>query len=102
MSLAVSASAGKTYGLARVAGVWEIPRSAVYGQRKQGLIPVEARPGSRKRGPKGPCGHEELVALTREELAGSPFHGEGYRQVWDSRCNCTLPIGGYILQPGPP
>ena len=82
MSQAVSTSTGKTYGLARVAGVWEIPRSAVYGRRKRESIGPEARPRPRKRGPKGPCGDEELVALIRKEVAWSPFHDKGHRKVW--------------------
>lgn len=82
MSQAVSTSTGKTYGLARVAGVWGIARSTVYGRRKRAATLLEARPRPSKRGPKGPCGDEELVALIRKELVESPFHGEGHRKVW--------------------
>jgi len=87
MSRAVSASTGRTYGLARVAGVWGIARSTVYGRRKRELMPLGARPGHGKRGPKGPLSDEGLVALIRRELAESPFHGEGHRKVW-ARLRC--------------
>lgn len=50
--------------------------------RKRESIPLEARPRPSRRGPRGPCGDEELVALIRKELAESPFHGEGHRKVW--------------------
>ena len=36
----------------------------------------------RKRGPKPLIADEKLLALIREDLASSPFHGEGHRKVW--------------------
>jgi len=60
MSQAVSTSAGKTCGLPRVAAVWEIPRSTMYGRRRRESIHIGARPRPRKRRPKGPCGDERV------------------------------------------
>jgi transposase InsO family protein len=70
------------YGLARVCRLWDLPRSTVYFQRHQATIPVEQRPGPKRRGPLGPCTDEELVDHIRRVLTESPFHGEGYRKVW--------------------
>jgi putative transposase len=46
-------------GLARVCRVWGIARSTVYWQRR------EPSPGTRRRGPMGPCTDDELVAALR-------------------------------------
>lgn len=78
MSRAASPSAGRPYGLARVCGLWGVPRSTVYHQRRRALAPR----GPRRRGPLGPCADAELAARIREVLEASPFHGEGYRKVW--------------------
>jgi hypothetical protein len=37
---------------------------------------------ARKRGPKTAHTDEELTALIRADLDGSPFVGEGHRKVW--------------------
>ena len=76
MSQATSISTGKAYGLARVCRIWGLPRSTVYWQRRH-----EAAPG-RRRGPQGFYPDTELTAQMRAELAGRPFHGEGYRKIW--------------------
>jgi transposase InsO family protein len=78
----VSPSTGRRYGLARVCRLWDLPRSTVYFQRHQRIIPVEQRTEPKRRGPLGPCSDEELVAHIRRVLTESPFHGEGYRKVW--------------------
>lgn len=83
MSKACSLSLGKVYGLQRVCQVWGINRSTVYDQRHQAarsLQPMTGLPA--RRGPKGPCSDEVLVAHIRQLLAASPFHGEGHRKVW--------------------
>lgn len=76
MSQATSISTGKAYGLARVCRIWGLSRSTVYWQRRH-----EATPG-RRRGPQGFYPDTELTAQIRAELAGRPFHGEGYRKIW--------------------
>lgn len=77
MSLAVSPSAGKPYGLARVCRVWRMARSTVYFQRQCSTNTDRSR-----RGPEGPCTDARLVEHIRCVLKASPFHGEGYRKVW--------------------
>jgi putative transposase len=76
VSQALSVSTGKRYGLARVCRVWEIPRSTLYSQRCSPEV------GAGRRGPTGPMSDQELVQQMRSVLAGSSFHGEGYRKVW--------------------
>jgi hypothetical protein len=78
----VSPSTGQRYGLARVCRIWDLPRSTLYFQRHQRIIPLEGRPEPRKRGPLGACPDEELVGHIRRILSESPFHGEGYRKAW--------------------
>lgn len=80
MSQAVSLSAGRSYGLARVCRVWQVPRSTVYARREQAQ-PHAVPP--RKRGPRvGIVGDDELLAAIRKALEDSPWVGEGYRKVW--------------------
>ena len=77
MSRAVSPSAKRPYGLARVCRVWCVARSSVYYKR----LTREAVP-TRKRGPQGPCSDTELADHIRATLKESPWVGEGYRKVW--------------------
>jgi putative transposase len=86
MSTAWSLTARRPFGLQRVCRVWEIARSSVYDalQRRtretaQPRIGAEPPP---KRGPKSALPDAALVARIRDELAASPFVGEGYRKVW--------------------
>jgi transposase InsO family protein len=76
MSRAVSPSAGRPYGLARVARVWGVARATVY-RRRRAAPEVPRRPG-----PVGPMPDTELLKAIRAVLAASPFHGEGHRKVW--------------------
>jgi putative transposase len=76
MSRAVSPSAGRPYGLARVARVWGVARATVY-RRRRAAPEVPRRPG-----PVGPMPDAELLEAIRAVLAASPFHGEGHRKVW--------------------
>jgi putative transposase len=76
MSRAVSPSAGRPYGLARVARVWGVARATVY-RRRRAAPEVPRRPG-----PVGPMPDTELLGAIRAVLAASPFHGEGHRKVW--------------------
>jgi putative transposase len=79
MSQAVSASANRPYGLARVCKVWRLSRATVGRHRRTANRPSAPR---RRPGPSGPMPDEALVGRIRALLAGSPFHGEGYRKVW--------------------
>jgi putative transposase len=81
MSAAVSISARRQYGLARVCRVcrvWGVARAGVYrGRRVIGWPTPRRRPG-----PPGPLPDAALVEAIRGVLSNSPFHGEGYRKVW--------------------
>jgi transposase InsO family protein len=78
MSRTLSPSTNKRYGLARVVAAWGIPRSTYYAQWKRRTHPVEPR----KRGPRTPYTDDELTERIREDIAASPFTGEGHRKVW--------------------
>jgi putative transposase len=83
MSQAVSLSAGRPYGLARVCRVWGLARSTYFHRR--GRLREDCRPlkkPSGKRGPRGPGTDEELTAMIREAIENSPWVGEGHRKVW--------------------
>ncbi len=76
MSRTTSPSTQKPYSLVRVCRVWRLGRSTVYWQRLP-KTQAATRPG-----PRGPCADDDLAQHIRTILAGSPFHGEGYRKVW--------------------
>ena len=78
MSRTPSPSTGKSYGLARVAAVWDLPCSIYYSRRHRRAYPIEFR----KRGPRTPWSDEALSERIREQIAASPFRGEGHRKVW--------------------
>jgi len=78
MSHAVSPSAGRVYGVARVCETWGVARSTYYDRQRQA---AESRP-AKKRGPKTPWSDAELTEAIRKVLAESPFVGEGHRKVW--------------------
>jgi len=80
MSTSVSPSANKAYGILPVCRIWRISRATLYRQR-QPRAAGQAGTGKR-RGPPGPACDTDLVAAIRQDLADSPFHGEGYRKVW--------------------
>jgi putative transposase len=77
MSRAVSISSSKPYGVARVAAVWQLPRSSFYAALGRERNPREPL----KRGPKVLC-DAELLSAIRTVLEESMFTGEGYRKVW--------------------
>jgi putative transposase len=78
MSTASSLSARRVYGLRRVCAAWGVARSSFYAAKSP--PPLPASPG--KRGPITPLDDEALLALIREDLAASPFKGEGHRKVF--------------------
>lgn len=79
MSAAISPATGRAYGVERVCRVWELPRSSYYAQ----LDGRSVAPGRvARRGPKPELSDAALDRLIREDLANSPFLGEGHRKVW--------------------
>lgn len=78
MSEALSPSAGKPYGLARVCRWWEVARSTVYATRDRRQR--TSSPG--KRGPKTRYCDTELLERIRQVLATSVWVGEGHRKAW--------------------
>jgi transposase InsO family protein len=79
MSAAISPATGRAYGVERVCRVWELPRSSYYA-RIEGTSVEAARVA--RRGPKPELSDAALERLIREDLANSPFLGEGHRKVW--------------------
>jgi putative transposase len=79
MSQTSSPSAGCLYGLKRVCHVWEISRSTYYSRQKR---PTKAESSERKKpGPKPEITDSELLDMVKQDIATSPFKGEGHRKV---------------------
>ena len=79
MSQSASPSTNKPYGVAAVTRVWQLPRSTFYAVKaRQG---PQAKPPA-KRGPKNEHSDAALTELIRQQIAASPFHGEGHRKIW--------------------
>ena len=78
MSAVISISAGRPYGVARVCRLWNVARAGVSRGRGTTVSPVPRR----RPGPQGPTSDADLVEAIRQTIAGSPFHGEGYRKIW--------------------
>lgn len=80
MSATISPATGKPYGTQRVCEVWDFARSTFYSRKARS---EESSPAVlAKRGPKTPLSDGELLDLIRDDLATSPFKGEGHRKVW--------------------
>jgi len=82
MATAISPTAGRRYGVARVCEVWDLPRSSFYAARQQQVEAAAAPPPAQRRGPKPAVSDEALLAAIRADLARSPWTGEGHRKVW--------------------
>ena len=83
MSAETSPSTERRYGVQRVCRVLGVSRSTYYGHRKRRRERASgARARARKRGPRPKVSDERLLELVREDLATTPFLGEGYRKVW--------------------
>lgn len=79
MSQSTSPSTNKPYGVAAVTAAWRMSRSTFYAIKAR-----QARPDTppAKRGPKTNYTDTALTELIRQEIAASPFHGEGHRKIW--------------------
>jgi transposase InsO family protein len=75
--------AGKRYGVERVCGIFEQPRSSFYAWRRSAQQ-TDGDPVAilHKRSPQTVVSDTELLRHIRADLAASPFQGEGYRKVW--------------------
>jgi putative transposase len=95
MSHEISVSVGKPFGLQRVCQVLDFPRSTIYAVRARasaGVTPMVVR----RRGPKPKMPDADLLKAIRDDLAASPFKGEGHRKVW-----ARLRILQTSVSPGP-
>ena len=81
MSATTSATTGRRYGLERVCRMWErSSRSALYARRARVQRPARGE-GPARRGPTPARSAAQLLAAIRNDLARSPFQGEGHRTV---------------------
>jgi putative transposase len=74
-----SPSTGMTYGVMRVCETLDVPRSSFYEKKRRKHSKGHKH---KKRGPRPAISDEKLLVLIKEDLASSPFIGEGYRKVW--------------------
>ena len=79
MSREVSPATGRPYGVSRVCGAARVARSSWYAHQQRRAQPPPPR---QRRGPKPQIAQDRLLELIREDLAASPFQGEGHRKVW--------------------
>jgi putative transposase len=80
MAATVSPAAARPYGVARVCQVWDVPRSSVYAARQPKSDSAPAPPA--RPGPKPAVSDDALLAAIKDDLARSPWTGEGHRKVW--------------------
>lgn len=81
MSGLTSPDTGRTYGIKRTCRAFGVSRSSYYAWSK-GKDPGRPSIPAQKRGPKTTLTDDELLLLIRDDLAASPFVGEGHRKVW--------------------
>jgi putative transposase len=81
MSGLTSPDTGRTYGIRRTCRAFGVSRSSYYAWSKQ-KDPGRRVVPAQKRGPKTTLTDDELLTLVRDDLAASPFSGEGHRKVW--------------------
>lgn len=80
MSAATSPAVGRRYGVERACRLLGVPRSTLYARRSRAAEGRTEPPA--RRGPKPKTSDADLLAAIREDLAASPFVGEGHRKVW--------------------
>src|SRR3712207_225559 len=81
MAATVSPATGRHYGVARVCQVWDLPRSSFYAARQAAAAAGPAELPARC-GPKPAVSDDALLAAIKDDLARSPWTGEGHRKVW--------------------
>ncbi len=81
MSASTSAATGRAYGVERACDAFGVARSSFYARRARSAAqPAAAASG--RRGPRPQVTDADLLARIRNDLATSPFRGEGHRKVW--------------------
>jgi putative transposase len=79
MSQTISPSTSHRYGLERVCHAWDVSRSTFYSRQKR---PTSSEDPKRKKpGPKPKINDNELLSMIREDIATTPFKGEGHRKI---------------------
>src|SRR5918995_924599 len=81
MAATVSPATGRHCGVARVCQAWDVPRSSFYAARQAAAAAGPAKPPAR-RGPKPAISDDALLAAIKDDLARSPWTGEGHRKAW--------------------
>jgi len=84
-SLETSPGAGKPYGVGRVCGAWDVPRSSYYGRQaavRDSEAGTVAGQVPQRRGPKPMVGDDVVLQAIEDDLAAAKFGGEGHRKVW--------------------
>jgi transposase InsO family protein len=82
MSEQLSPATGRRYGVERVCGAWDVPRSTFYARRQTPQTSAIPAAAVGRRGPRPRICDDELLAHIRADLERTPFSGEGYRKVW--------------------
>ena len=83
--LETSPGAGKPYGVERVCGAWDVPRSSYYGRQaavRDSASGAVAGPVPQRRGPKPVFDDDVVLQAVEADLSVSKFAGEGHRKVW--------------------
>ena len=80
MACTVSPAAARPCGVARVRQVRDVPRSSVHAARQPKSDSAPAPPA--RPGPKPAVSDDALLVATKDDLARSPWTGEGHRKVW--------------------
>ena len=80
LSTEISPETKRPYGVQRVCLAWDQARSSFYVRKQRRDEPDAETP--QKPGPKTALSDEALLWKIQEDLAASPFKGEGHRKVW--------------------
>jgi transposase InsO family protein len=79
MAETISPASGQRYGVQRVCQVRGVPRSSFYAAHQP---KPDSNPAPARRGPKPAVSDDALPAAIKDDLARSPWTGEGHRKVW--------------------
>jgi putative transposase len=82
MAKATSPTSGQPYGIRRVCQAWGVARSSFCAAQAPASDSATPATPPARRGPKPAVPDEALLAAIRQDLARSPWTGEGHRKVW--------------------